>query len=58
MSDPRRLDEWKASALKEITQLEAKEIWDECFKSEALDKKEKSEHRMNHSSIITNLSTI
>jgi hypothetical protein len=41
MSDHRRLDEWKASALKEITQFEAKEVWDECFKSESLDKKEK-----------------
>jgi len=29
MSDSRRLDEWKASAPKEITQLEAKEVWDE-----------------------------
>ena len=41
MNDPLRLDEWKESALKEITQLKAKEVWDECWKSEAVDKKEK-----------------
>jgi len=41
MSDSRRLDEWKASAPKEISQLKAKEVGDECLKSEALDKKEK-----------------
>ena len=62
MSDPHRLDEWKASTLKEITQLEAKEVWDECFKSEALDiRRRKSslvrgsfasnEHQMENSAI-------
>jgi hypothetical protein len=36
--DPQRLAQWKASAVKEITELENKNVWEECLKSEANDK--------------------
>ena len=36
--DPQRLAQWKASAVKEISELENKEVWEECLKSEANDK--------------------
>jgi len=36
--DPKRLAQWKVSAVKEITELENKNVWEECLKSEANDK--------------------
>ena len=43
-SDPQRLAQWKASAEKEIAELENKNVWEECLKTEAIDCQEGRPH--------------
>lgn len=38
MRDVKNLTAWRLAAVKEITELQAKECWEECLKSEAIDK--------------------